>query len=75
MPGPGMRQLLSAILGVSEIDIRDVYWFMNQDALLVRTWNHRKFVVDGLQLFSHPLSRSGVTMAGQPKRKGQHGKR
>jgi hypothetical protein len=42
-------------VGVTEADVRDVCYLVNRDALVVRTWNWRKFAIDGRHQHEHSL--------------------
>ena len=52
-PRPEMIRYAVEVLGITEVDIRDYTYFFTHDAITLRTWNHRKFVISGLELRNH----------------------
>jgi len=40
------------VLGITEADIKDWQYRWDADLIRIRTWNHRKFIVTGLELFT-----------------------
>lgn len=41
--------------GVTEADVRDMRYLVDRDAVIVRTWNGRKFVVTGIHQHEHSI--------------------
>jgi hypothetical protein len=45
--------------GVTEADVRDMRYVVNVDAIVVRTWNWRKFYISGIHQHEHSLKHEG----------------
>jgi hypothetical protein len=41
--------------GVTEADVRDMRYLWDRDAVIVRTWNWRKFVITGIHQHEHSI--------------------
>lgn len=61
IPDSVMIQSLVNLLGVSEVDLRDISYYFNKDMVQVRLWNHRKFTVAGIDLFRETLRHTPAT--------------
>lgn len=51
-PGPVLVQYAARRLGISEVDVRDFRVAYNADVIQIRTWNHLKFDINGIELFN-----------------------
>lgn len=57
-PGAMLVQYAARRLGISEVDVRDFRVAWNADVVQIRTWNHLKFDIKGIDLFifdRHPF--------------------
>lgn len=46
--------------GIPESDIRDMRYVHTYDAVIIRTWNWRKFIVTGIHQFQHEIQHQAM---------------
>lgn len=51
---PVIRHMVDCV-GVTEADVRDMRYMVNRDAVIVRTWNWRKFYISGIHQHEHSI--------------------
>ena len=59
--GNGMVAYAIDVLGLTEADVRDVWMYADRDVWVIRTWNHRRYEANGVDVYrwfqSVPLTR------------------
>lgn len=64
------KKSLAELLGITEVDIRDVGYFLNFDIFRVRTWNHRTFDITGQMVYMYSTGLSNYKNRGLVRKSG-----